>query len=130
MCLRDVEGYFIAGTRYTQIPGNLIDILCWNFTFNNLFQVLVTNHPCKNKKDKTCVGKITVLYEGHKIHVLLDENRNRLKLIVDGEKVSDFSEIIQWANARETATKHIKLLLTAIQVEVIFYFITIFYKIL
>lgn len=60
-----------------------------------------------------------MLYEGHKIHILLDEYRNKLKLIVDSERVSDFNEISQWANVRETATKHIKLLLTAIQVEVI-----------
>lgn len=66
------------------------------------------------------MGKVTVLYEGHKIHVLLDDYRNKLKLIVDGERVSDFSEIVQWVNVRETATKHIKLLLTAIQVEVTF----------
>lgn len=86
------------------------------------FQVLVTNAVCRNKKDKTCVGKITILYEGRKIHILLDEVRNKLKLIVDSERIDDFSELSSWARVRETATKHIKMLLTDIQVEVSVYY--------
>lgn len=65
-----------------------------------------------------CVGKITILYEGHKIHVLVDEYRNKLNLIVDSERIVDFDDIASWASVRETATKHLKLLLIAAQVEV------------
>lgn len=65
-----------------------------------------------------CSGKITILYEGHKIHILLDDYRNKLKLIVDNERITDFDEISQWAGVRETATKHVKMLLSALQVEV------------
>lgn len=86
------------------------------------FQVLITNHPCQNNNEKMCVGKVTILYKGHKIHVLMDYYRNKLKLIVDAERIEDFSEVADWINIRETATKHFKLLLTEIQVEVSVYF--------
>lgn len=65
-----------------------------------------------------CVGKITILYEGHKIHVLLDEYRNKLNLIVDSERITEFDDIALWAAVRETATKHLKILLISAQVEV------------
>lgn len=66
-----------------------------------------------------CVGKVTILYQGHKLHILVDYYRNKLKLIVDSERVADFEEIEDWAKVRETPTKHMKLLLTDVQVEVI-----------
>lgn len=65
-----------------------------------------------------CVGKVTILYDDHKIHVLLDEYRNKLKLVVDSETITDFSEVALWAGVRETTTKHMKILLIASQVEV------------
>ncbi|ENN77021.1 hypothetical protein YQE_06515, partial [Dendroctonus ponderosae] len=86
------------------------------------WQVLITNHPCKNKPEKMCVGKVTILYQGHKVHILVDYYRNRLKLIVDSERVADFEEIEDWAKVRETATKHMKFLLTDEQVEVSVYY--------
>lgn len=66
-----------------------------------------------------CVGKVTILYQGHKIHILVDYVRNKLKLIVDNEKIDDFEELLPWASVRETATRHMKILLTEVQVEVI-----------
>lgn len=65
-----------------------------------------------------CVGKITILYDDHKIHVLLDEYRNKLNLIVDSERITDFEEVAAWTAVRETATKHLKLLLIEAQIEV------------
>ncbi|XP_017781781.1 PREDICTED: hemocytin [Nicrophorus vespilloides] len=86
------------------------------------FQVLVTNAPCRDNKDKTCVGKVTILYQGHKIHILFDGIKNNLKLIVDAERIDDFTVIADWANVRETKSKHLKILLTKAQVEVSIYF--------
>ncbi|XP_050302983.1 hemocytin [Anthonomus grandis grandis] len=86
------------------------------------WQVLITNHPCKNKPEKMCVGKITILYQGHKVHILVDHFRNRLKLIVDSERVADFEEIDDWAQVKETRAKHMKFLLTDVQVEVSVYY--------
>ncbi|XP_066254573.1 hemocytin [Euwallacea similis] len=86
------------------------------------WQVLITNHPCKNKPDKMCVGKVTILYQGRKIHILVDYYRNKLKLIVDNERVADFEELENWAKMRETSAKHLKMLLTDVQVEVSVYY--------
>lgn len=69
-----------------------------------------------------CVGKITILYEGHKIHIFYDNSRNKLKIIVDGEVVHNFSDISQWATVTETLSKHIRFLLNKAQVEVSVYF--------
>lgn len=85
------------------------------------FKVLITNAPCKNNEKKTCVGKITILYEGRKIHILNDMIRGRLKMIVDGERIDDFS-VIAWAKVKETSSKHLKLTLTDIQVEISVYY--------
>ncbi|KAJ8974052.1 hypothetical protein NQ317_002298, partial [Molorchus minor] len=108
------------------VNGNCVYVMSRDMLLSNedthKFQVLITNHPCKNKPDKTCVGKVTILYEGHKIHILVDEYRNKLKFISDSERITDFDEISQWAKVRETATKHMKILLTAIQVEVSVYY--------
>lgn len=108
------------------INGNCVyvmsrDILTDGET-DHKFQVLVTNAPCTDKPNKNCVGKVTILYQGHKIHILMDHLRNKLKMIVDSERIDDFSEISDWAKVRETATKHIKILLTDLQVEVSIYF--------
>ncbi|XP_030749920.1 hemocytin [Sitophilus oryzae] len=86
------------------------------------WQVLITNHPCKTKPDKMCVGKVTILYKGHKVHILVDYFRNKLKLIVDSERIDDFEEIEDWAKVRETGSKHFKILLTDDQVEVSVYY--------
>nr|CAI5832157.1 unnamed protein product [Callosobruchus analis] len=104
------------------VNGNCVYVMSRDVLSNDqgekhAFQVLVTNHPCKNTPSKMCVGKITILYQGHKIHILLDEFRNKLKLIVDSERVTDFDDIADWAAVKETATKHMKFLLTAVQVE-------------
>nr|CAH7739498.1 unnamed protein product [Callosobruchus chinensis] len=109
------------------VNGNCVYVMSRDVVANDqgekhAFQVLVTNHPCKNTPSKMCVGKITILYQGHKIHILLDEFRNKLKLIVDSERVTDFDDIADWAAVKETATKHMKFLLTAVQVEVSVYF--------
>nr|CAI5831317.1 unnamed protein product [Callosobruchus analis] len=109
------------------VNGNCVYVMSRDVLSNDqgekhAFQVLVTNHPCKNTPSKMCVGKITILYQGHKIHILLDEFRNKLKLIVDSERVTDFDDIADWAAVKETATKHMKFLLTAVQVEVSVYF--------
>lgn len=65
-----------------------------------------------------CSGKVTCLYDGHKMHVIRDTLRNRLKLIVDSERIADFTEIEDWAKVRETSSRHMKILLTKEQVEV------------
>lgn len=64
------------------------------------------------------MGKVTILYQGRKVHILVDYYRNKLKLIVDNERIADFEEIEDWAKIRETSTKHMKILLTDVQVEV------------
>lgn len=69
-----------------------------------------------------CVGKVTVLYEGHKIHILYDQIRDKLKVIMDGEVLNDFNTVEDWAVVKQTLAKHIKLLLVKQQVEVSVYF--------
>lgn len=86
------------------------------------FQLLVTNHPCRDNPLKMCVGKITILHQGHKIHVFFDTVRNKLKLIVDAERIDDFEEVADWMQVRTTKSKHMKLLLFKIQVEISVYF--------
>lgn len=102
--------------RYTQTTKYKIRM--GGYTYLILFKVLITNHPCKNKPEKACVGKVTILYQGRKVHILVDYYRNKLKLIVDNERIADFEEIEDWAKIRETSTKHMKILLTDVQVEV------------
>jgi von Willebrand factor len=86
------------------------------------FQVLITNAPCKNNAKKTCVGKVTILYQGRKIHIFTDMIRHKLKLIVNGEHIEDFSDVSSWARITETATKHLKIHLTDVQVDVSVYY--------
>ncbi|RZC42307.1 hemocytin, partial [Asbolus verrucosus] len=86
------------------------------------FQVLITNAPCTNNENKICVGKVTILYEGRKIHVYHDQIKSNLKLIVDGERIDDFADISKWSQVKRTSTKHLKILLTDIQVEVSVYY--------
>ncbi|KAL1513261.1 hypothetical protein ABEB36_002690 [Hypothenemus hampei] len=130
---RDCECNVLPHLQYVTYDGN-------NFTINgncvyvmsrdvasdeNLthkWQVLITNHPCKTKSNKTCVGKVTILYQGRKLHILVDFYRNKLKLIVDNERISDFEEIGDWAEVRETSTRHLKILLTEVQAEVSVYY--------
>lgn len=69
-----------------------------------------------------CVGKVTILYNGHKIHILYDEARDSLKIIIDGEVLEHFEMIKYWAVVAETPAKHIKFLLKKLQVEVSVYF--------
>jgi len=108
-----------AGTHKWQVYSNqLISIKSEWVVLHILFKVLITNHPCKNKPEKACVGKVTILYQGRKVHILVDYYRNKLKLIVDNERIADFEEIEDWAKIRETSTKHMKILLTDVQVEV------------
>ena len=75
-----------------------------------------------------CVGKVTILYQGHKLHILVDFYRNKLKLIVDNERISDYEEISDWMQVKETTAKHMKMLLTEDQVEVIILFCTLVRK--
>lgn len=86
------------------------------------FQVLITNAPCRDTPEKMCVVKVTILYEGRKIHVLYDGTRDRLKIVIDGEVLTNFADVEAWATIRETASKHIKFLLKNVQVEVSVYF--------
>ncbi|CAG9772868.1 unnamed protein product [Ceutorhynchus assimilis] len=108
------------------VSGNCVYVMSRDALVNakdaHKWQVLITNHPCKNKPEKMCVGKVTILYQGHKLHILMDYFRNKLKLIVDNERIADYEEIEDWARVRETATKHMKLLLTEDQVEVSVYY--------
>ncbi|KAJ3643777.1 hypothetical protein Zmor_026489 [Zophobas morio] len=85
------------------------------------FQVLITNAPCRNNQQKVCVGKVTILYQGRKIHILNDVFQNKLKMIVDGERIDDLSEVT-WANVRESPSKHIKIASKSSQVEISVYF--------
>jgi von Willebrand factor len=68
------------------------------------------------------VGKVTILYQGRKIHIFTDMIRHKLKLIVNGEHIEDFSDVSSWARIRETATKHLKIHLTDVQVDVSVYY--------
>ncbi|KAF7276957.1 hypothetical protein GWI33_009615, partial [Rhynchophorus ferrugineus] len=108
------------------VTGNCVYVMSRDALIGNenthKWQVLITNHPCKNKPDKMCVGKVTILYKGHKMHILLDYFRNKLKLIVDAERIDEYDEIADWASVRETATKHMKILLAEDQVEVSVYY--------
>lgn len=122
MRVRNVQG---CSTRrwYPQVAGILIKYkIIGLLLYLVLLKVLITNHPCKNKPEKTCVGKVTILYQGRKVHILVDYYRNKLKLIVDNERIADFEEIEDWAKIRETSTKHMKILLTDVQVEVSVYY--------
>lgn len=69
-----------------------------------------------------CVGKVTILHEGHKIHILYDQIRDKLKVIVDGEVLRNYAAVSEWATVLETPAKHIKFLLKKLQVEVSVYF--------
>lgn len=82
----------------------------------------MTNAPCRDAPEKMCVGKVTILYEGHKIHILYDQIRDSLKIIIDGEVLTNFATIGDWATVTETPAKHIKFLLKKLQVEVSVYF--------
>lgn len=82
----------------------------------------MTNAPCRDAPEKMCVGKVTILYEGRKIHILYDERRDSLKIIVDGEVLNNFATIADWATVTETPAKHVKFLLKKLQVEVSVYF--------
>lgn len=65
-----------------------------------------------------CVGKVTILYQGHKVHIIRDERNNRLRMIADSEVVEDFADIRNWARVEVTGSKHFKIFLDAIQVQV------------
>lgn len=65
-----------------------------------------------------CVGKVTILYENHKIHILKDEQRNRLKMIYDGERITDFEDVAEVVKVGETQKRDLKVLLNRIQVVV------------
>lgn len=80
--------------------------------------MLITNHPCKGSEEKMCVGKVTILYEGHKIHIYYDYVGNKLKIIVDAEILEKFEDIESWALVTETSAKHIIFLLKKVQIEV------------
>ncbi|EFA10333.2 hemocytin [Tribolium castaneum] len=113
--------YVTYDERNFTINANCVYVMSRDVADNHKFQVLITNAPCKNNEEKTCVGKVTILYQGHKIHVLNDMIRNKLKLIVDGEKIDDFTEIT-WGQIRETSSKHFKIHLVEVQVEVSVYY--------
>ncbi|XP_056642321.1 hemocytin [Diorhabda sublineata] len=88
------------------------------------FQLLITNAPCSKtntnntiQKSENCIGKITILYKGHKIHVLRDQSKSKLKLIVDGESIVDMVEIAPIINV-EKEGNDLKIVLPDVQVEV------------
>lgn len=60
---------------------------------------------------------MTILFAGHKIHVLLNKLKHNLKVIVDAERLDDFDDV-KFMKIQETKTKHLKFYLTKIQVQV------------
>lgn len=72
-----------------------------------------------------CVGKVTILYEGHKVHIMYNLLKNKLKVIIDGEVLTDFTEVAQWAQIKETPSKHIQFTLIKSEIEVSVYFPTL-----
>lgn len=130
---RDCECNVLPHLRYVTydesnftVNGNCVYVMSRDVVQNekeeHKFQVFITNHPCEGKPKKMCVGKVTILFAGRKIHVYRDDVRNRLKLIVDSERILDFSEVADWMEVRETKSKHFKILLKAAQVQVSFYY--------
>lgn len=83
--------------------------------------MLITNKPCDDAHNKMCVGKITILFAGRKIHIFNDDIRNKLKIIVDGERIEDFNEVSSWLGVKQTIAKHLKISLKSAQVEVSVY---------
>lgn len=65
-----------------------------------------------------CVGKVTLLYQGHKVHIVRDDKADKLTMIVDSELIDDFDEISDWARVQVTKSKHFKIYLDPIQVQV------------
>lgn len=86
------------------------------------FQVLITNHPCEDKPNKMCVGKVTILYNGHKIHVIRHDFGYKLQMIVDSELIDNFNEINDWVRVQVTASKHLKIYFDPVQVQVNVYY--------
>lgn len=65
-----------------------------------------------------CVGKVTILYMGHKTHVIRDTSHGRLKVIIGSTHITDFTEIEKWAHVKQTPAKHLKIYLHELQVKV------------
>lgn len=65
-----------------------------------------------------CVGKVTILYEGHKIHIFYNYIKDKLKIIIDGEKLEKSEDIESWATVTETASKDIVFVLKKVLIEV------------
>lgn len=69
-----------------------------------------------------CVGKVTILYKGHKVHIIKHDNGHKLQMIVDSEVIDDFDEISEWALVQVTGSKHFKIFLDHIQVQINIYY--------
>lgn len=87
-----------------------------------LFKVLITNHPCEDRPSKTCVGKVTILYNGHKIHIIMDDVGQKLRMIVDSEVIYDYKEISDIAKIKVTSSKHLKIFFDDIHLQVNVYY--------
>lgn len=117
------------------VNGNCVYVMSRDVVYKNneqhKFQVLITNHPCEDKPNKMCVGKVTILFRNHKIHIIRDNLKQKLKMIVDSEHIEDYKDIKSWAKVIVTGSKHLKIFLNNIRVQVLSkYFIQIYFSIL
>ncbi|CAH0555060.1 unnamed protein product [Brassicogethes aeneus] len=75
-----------------------------------------------NDQPKICEAKTCKIHIQNKAWEMCNSVKHKLKLIVDAERINDFEEISEWLSVRETSSKHFKILMTEMQVEVSVYF--------
>jgi len=86
------------------------------------FQVLVTNHECEKGGNATCTGALTVLFREHVINIDRHEATESVHVLVDKKPVDSFPLYLPSIRIEKLPGEQVIVLLTAIQVEVSYFF--------
>nr|CAD7570854.1 unnamed protein product [Timema californicum] len=86
------------------------------------FQVLVKNTHCRHEPTSTCTEAVTVIHEGHTIHIRRNHNTTKLQTLLDGINVDEYPLVSDWLRLDGSPDKKLTVLVPKIQLEVSYFF--------
>nr|CAD7397465.1 unnamed protein product [Timema cristinae] len=86
------------------------------------FQVLVKNTHCRHEPTSTCTEAVTVIHEGHTIHIRRNHNTTKLQTLLDGINVDEYPLVSDWLRLDGSPDKKLTVLVPKIQLEVSYFY--------